>query len=282
MVVVESTGISDVGKKRKNNEDAIYIDNTMNLFVVADGMGGHNAGEIASNIVVETIRDYMKRFTDSNIDVEELKDSDASLSKEANRLLSSIHLANNGIYNLSKSNECYEEMGSTVSAVLFTEENLIATNVGDSPIYLIHNDSIELLSVSHTVLAEQMAINPQRAKMLEHHFKHMLTQAVGIGETIKPDICETPFFKGDIIVLSSDGLSDNVSPEEIFQTVKKENPQRACRTLVDLANERGGNDNITVIVLKVKDKKNQNSLLKGLMSKLRNILNSFIFTNLYK
>ncbi|MBU3948835.1 MAG: protein phosphatase 2C domain-containing protein [Proteobacteria bacterium] len=272
MVVVESTGISDVGRKRKKNEDSFYIDNSMNLFVVADGMGGHNAGEVASTIVVETVRDYMNRFTDNNIEIEELEDSDTSLSKEANRLISSIHLANKGVYSLSKSNESYENMGSTVSAVLFTKENLIAANVGDSPIYLIHNDSVELLSVPHTVLAEQMAVNPQRAKMLEHHFKHMLTQAVGIEETVKPDICETPIYKGDVLVLSSDGLSDYVSPEEILDTVRREHPQKACRALVDLANERGGNDNITVIVLKVKDKKNRNGLLKGLITKLINIL----------
>lgn len=270
MVVVESNGISDVGRRREKNEDALYIDNSMNLFVVADGMGGHNAGEVASVIVVETIRDYLKRFTDNNSDAEELEDSDASISKEANRLISSIHLANKGIYSLSKNNESYEEMGSTVSAVLFTEENLIAANVGDSPIYLIHDDSIELLSVPHTVLAEQMVSNPQKAKMLEHHFKHMLTQAVGVGETIKPDICEIPFFKGDILVLSSDGLSDNVTPEEILKTVRKEHPRKSCRALVDLANERGGNDNITVIVLKVKDKKKRDGLLKGLLLKLRN------------
>ncbi|MBU1052692.1 MAG: protein phosphatase 2C domain-containing protein [Proteobacteria bacterium] len=270
MAVVESAGISDVGRKRKQNEDAIYIDNSMNLFVVADGMGGHNAGEVASSIAVDTIRDYMKRFEDNTIGVEELKDSDISLSKDANRLISSIHLANKGIYSLSKSNEAYEEMGTTVSAVLFTENNLIATNVGDSPIYLIHNGSIELLSVPHTVLAEQMAIDPQRAKMLEHHFKHMLTRAVGIKETIEPDIYETPYFQGDVLVLSSDGLSDNVTPEEILETVRQEHPQKACSLLVDLANERGGNDNITVIVLKVKNKKNRNGLMKGLMSKLKN------------
>ncbi|MGB5158473.1 PP2C family protein-serine/threonine phosphatase [Desulfobacterium sp. N47] len=282
MAVVESTGISDVGRKRKKNEDALYIDNSINLFVVADGMGGHNAGEVASAIVVDTIRDYMGRFIDNKIDAEELEDSDDSVSQEANRLVSGIHLANKGIYSLSKSNESYEAMGSTVSAVLFTKENLIAANVGDSPIYLIHNDSIELLSVPHTVLAEQMAIDPQNAKMFEHHFKHMLTQAVGIGETIKPDVCETPFFKGDILVLSSDGLSDNVTPDEILEIVRTEHPQKACRALVDLANERGGNDNITVIVLKVKDKKNQNGLLKGLISKIRSIFKVFfIFTNLY-
>jgi len=277
MLVIESTGISDVGRKRKGNEDSLFLDDSMNLYVVADGMGGHQAGEVASNIVVETIRDYMKRFHDNNSEVEELEDSDNSLSKDANRLISSIHLANKGVYSLSQTNESYEGMGSTVSAVLFTQENLIAANVGDSPIYLIHNGGIELLSVAHTVLAEQAAIDPEGARRLGPHFRHMLTQAVGIGLTLKPDVCETPCFKGDMLVLSSDGLSDKVTPEEILETVKNEQPQKACQALVDLANERGGEDNVTVIVLKVKDKKNKRGGLKGLISRIRNILYNFSF-----
>lgn len=277
MVVIESTGISDVGRKRKGNEDSLFVDDAMNLYVVADGMGGHQAGEVASNIVVETIRDYMKRFHDNSSEVEELEDSDNSLSKDANRLVSSIHLANQGVYGLSQTNESYEGMGSTVSAVLFTEENLIAANVGDSPIYLIHNGGIELISVPHTVLAEQAAIDPEGARRLGPRFKHMLTQAVGIGLTLKPDVCETPCFKGDMLVLSSDGLSDKVTPEEILETVRNEQPQKACRALVDLANERGGEDNVTVIVLKVKDKKSKKNGLKGFISKIINFFYNFSF-----
>jgi len=277
MLVIESTGISDVGRKRNGNEDALLLDDSMNLFVVADGMGGHKAGEVASNIVVKTIHDYMKRFNDNSSEVEELEDSDNSLSKYANRLVSSIHLANKGIYGLSQTNESYQGMGSTVSAVLFTEENLIAANVGDSPIYLIHDGSIELLSVPHTVLAEQAAIDPEGARKLGPHFRHMLTQAVGIGLTLKPDVCETPCFKGDILVLSSDGLSDKVTPEEILETVKNEKLQKTCQALVDLANERGGDDNVTVIVLKVKDKKNKKGALRGLLSKIWNIVYNFSF-----
>jgi len=275
MVVIESSGISDVGRKRKGNEDAMFLDDSMNLYIVADGMGGHQAGEVASNIVVETVRDYMKRFTNNNSEVEELKDSDNSLSKYANRIVSSIHLANKGVYGLSQTNKSYEGMGSTVSAVLFTEENLIAANVGDSPIYLIHNGSIELLSVPHTVLAEHAAFDPEGARKLGPRFRHMLTQAVGIGLTLKPDVCETTCFKGDILVLSSDGLSDKVTPEEILEMVRNEQPQKACQALVDLANERGGDDNVTVIVLKVKDKKNKKGKLNRLISGIKNIINNF-------
>lgn len=272
MVVIESKGISDVGKKRKGNEDAMFLDDSMNLYIVADGMGGHQAGEVASGIVVETIRNYMNQFENNSGTAGESEDADASISRGANRLVTSIHLANRDVYGLSQKNESYEGMGSTVSAVMFTDESLIAANVGDSPIYLIHKGEIEIISVPHTVLAEQTAIDPDFAKSLAPRFAHMLTRAVGIGETIKPDVCETPFFKGDILVLSSDGLSDKVAPEEILQTVGREQTHKACMALVDLANERGGDDNITVIVLKVKDKKNRKGWFAWLMSKIVKIM----------
>ena len=115
MVVIESAGISDVGKKRKGNEDAMYLDDEMGLYVVADGMGGHQAGEVASGLVIETIRDYMRRVNEDE-DAEELEDSDETLSKPANQILSGIHLANRGVHEVSKSNEAYSGMGSTVSA----------------------------------------------------------------------------------------------------------------------------------------------------------------------
>lgn len=251
MIVVESAGISDVGIKRSGNEDSMFLDDEHKLYVVADGMGGHQAGEVASGLVVDTIRDYMQRFHEDD-NVEELEDVNETLSKEANRLLSSVHLANLGVNKVSHTKESYRGMGATVSAVYFVDDTLIIANVGDSPIYLIHNGRIELLSVLHTVIAEQEALDPEGAKNLGREFRHMLTRAMGIQETVEPDICEIPIFKGDVVVISSDGLSDKVNPEEILDVVKREKTDRACQTLVNMANERGGDDNVTVIVLKAK------------------------------
>ncbi|MFC1815518.1 PP2C family protein-serine/threonine phosphatase [Thermodesulfobacteriota bacterium] len=251
MVVIESAGITDVGMKRKGNEDALFLDDEAKLYVVADGMGGHQAGEVASGIVVDTMRDYMQRFNE-DAEVEEMADFDENLSKEANRLLSSIHLANLGVNQVSHTKESYRGMGSTVSAVYFTDETLIAANVGDSPIYLVHNGTIERLSVLHTVSAEHAALDPEGAQNLGREYRHMLTRAMGVEETVEPDVSEISHFKGDTLVISSDGLSDKVSPEKILDIVTKERPEKACQALVDLANERGGEDNVTVIVLKVK------------------------------
>lgn len=269
MVIIESSGITDVGRKRKGNEDALFLDDDQKLYVVSDGMGGHKAGEVASEIVVETLRDYLKRFKKDN-DVEELADSDATLSKKANRLLSGIHLANKGVWKVSNSSESYRGMGATVSAVYFDDNTFISANVGDSPIFLVHNKNIELISVLHTVMAEHQALNPDGAKGLGRQYAHMLTQAMGMGETVRPDIFETPCFKGDILVISSDGLTDMVSPEEIRDVVVIERPEKACRSLVDLANERGGNDNITIIVIKIKKIKHQTGGLMGLISRIFN------------
>ena len=267
MAIIESAGITDVGQKRKGNEDSLFLDDDQRLYVVADGMGGHQAGEVASKLVVETIRDYMKRFKDEG-EAEELDDSDETLSREANRLLSSINLANNVVHSVSQTKNTYSGMGSTVSAVYFTDETLISANVGDSPIYLVHKGNIELLSTTHNVFSEQAALDPNMAMQIGAEFKHMLTRAMGIEESVKADVCEIQYFKGDILVISSDGLSDKVSPEEILDVVNKEQPAKACRSLVDLANKRGGDDNITVITLKVKDVKNNKSGFTGIFSRI--------------
>ena len=267
MLAIESAGITDVGKKRKNNEDALLFDDDLRLYIVADGMGGHLAGEVASELVVETIRDYLTRFKEGG-DNEAPEDTDKPLSKEANRLLSGIKLANRGVYQAGRNDESYRGMGSTVAAVYFTDDTLIAANVGDSPVYLVRKENIELLSVTHSVLAEQTAKNPDAAKLLGAKYRHMLTRAVGIEETVNPDICEMEYVDGDVITISSDGLSDKISPDEIFNVVKNETPEIACRTLVNLANMRGGDDNISVIVLKVRTDKRDK---KGILGRVSNV-----------
>ena len=253
MALVEASGITDVGQKRKANEDAMYLDDDLQFYVVSDGMGGHQAGEVASELVIETLRDFMKRDdAPDDLEAEETLAHDDSLSPEAQRLLAGILRANRGVHKVAQTNEKYQGMGATVSSVLFTDDALIAANVGDSPIYLIHGGEIELISVTHNVYTEQAAINPAAAERLGKHYGHMLTRAMGIEENVRPDISEIPYFAGDRLVISSDGLSDLVSPREIFEVATNKEPREACQTLVDMANQRGGHDNITVIVLWVK------------------------------
>ncbi len=256
MVIVESAGITDVGKKRKANEDSLFLDDELQLYVVADGMGGHKAGEVASKLVVNTMRDYMKQFKEGKENIEELPYSDESLSEQANRLVSSVHLSNRVVYQVSTTKPACRGMGSTVSAINFTGDTLILVNVGDSPTYLIRGNEVETLSVPHTVIAEQKALNPNAAP-LGKSFNHMLTRAMGIEKTVQPAVSEIQCFKGDTLVIASDGLTDKLNPEEILEVVKNGNPEKTVRKLVAMANERGGDDNITIIMLKVKAVRNQ-------------------------
>jgi protein phosphatase len=275
MVTIESAGISDIGRRREQNEDSLFFDDGLGLYVVADGMGGHNAGEVASKLVVETIRDYIQQnHTDAQ--VEDQVNIDANLSNEARRLLAGIHLSNRIVHETALSNEAYKGMGSTVSAVYFTEKTFIVAHVGDSLIYLIRDGEIELLSVPHTLVAEQAELDPENAELLWSDFKHVLTRAMGVDESVKADINEVPFFKDDILVISSDGLTDKATPDEILELVYNRRSEKACQGLVDLANARGGDDNITAIVLKVKS---LGSETRGLMESIKGILKPFVSTS---
>lgn len=267
MLAVEAAGITDVGRKRKANEDNYLIRNDLGLFVVADGMGGHQAGEVASDLVVKTMQDYIERFR-KNGDAEELVKTDPSLSEEANYLNSSIHLANRVVFQFSQSKDSYRGMGSTVSTIMFTDDTMIAANVGDSPIYLIRKESVDTLSTPHTVIAEQMALNPEGVSQLGANYRHMLTRAMGIERNVEPYVCEIQCYKDDTIVIASDGLSDKVTPEEVFGVVRGKRPEKACQILVDLANDRGGDDNITIVILRVKSVDYQRSGIMGLISRL--------------
>jgi serine/threonine protein phosphatase PrpC len=274
MIVIESAGITDIGKKRNGNEDALFLDDNLGLYVVADGMGGHRAGEIASNLVVETMGEFFQ-LSKKNGDAHGKLNTDKTLSREANRLLSSIDLSNKVVYEASLDDEACRGMGSTVSAVYFTDGTLIAANVGDSPIYLIRDGKIKLLSVLHTVLAEQTALNPENAKKLGTEFRHVLTRAMGTEDSVNADIYEIQCFKDDILVISSDGLTDKATPEEILELVHQNGLNSACQKLVKLANDRGGEDNITAIVLKVKAVKNSRLNLKRLMALIKRYLSRY-------
>lgn len=279
MILIESAGITDRGRKRQANEDALFLEDSMGLYVVADGMGGHLAGEVASRMVVETIGDYI-RSCQENAENETPIYCNQNLSKEANRLMSGIHLSNRAVHEAARDNKSYRGMGSTVSAVYFTDGTLIAANVGDSPIYLIRDGQIQLLSVPHTVMAEQSALDPANAEKLGMEFRHVLTRAMGTEESVKADIYEIECFRDDILVISSDGLSDKASPEEIKALVDGNGSDAACRRLVDLANNRGGDDNITAIVLKIKKVNNTPLKFKRMVAMAKRIF--YKYTNKFK
>jgi PPM family protein phosphatase len=243
MVTVESAGISDVGKKRSSNEDRIFIDDNQGLYLVADGMGGHQAGEVASTLVVETMREFLGRSESFDADAP----SRGNLSARAHRLIEGIEWSNRVVHQTSTEDDRYRGMGSTLAAVYFAEDTLIAANVGDSPIYLVRNDAVSLLSVPHTLQADL----PPDAQVA--FLGNILTRAMGPKDTVEADICELNCFKGDQVVICSDGLSTKVTPNEISAITAAHPPADSCRALVQLANDRGGEDNISAVVLRVTD-----------------------------
>jgi protein phosphatase len=241
MISVESAGVSDVGRKRPSNEDRIWIDDDEGLYLVADGMGGHQAGEVASALVVESIREFLGNPEPSGREPAPRE----QLSAKAQHLLEGIEWSNRIVHQASTEHDHYRGMGSTVAAVYFSEDTLIAANVGDSPIYLVRNGVISLLSVPHTLQADL----PPEARSA--FMSNILTRAVGPKDAVEPDICELNCFRGDQLVICSDGLSTKVTPQEIAEITAAQPPASSCRTLVQLANDRGGDDNISAVVLRV-------------------------------
>jgi protein phosphatase len=268
-------GKTDVGRKRKNNEDAFGYNKSIGLFLLADGMGGHLSGEVASKIAVDTILENLnsnlKRDDKKRIGVHK-----KAISPKANKLVSSIKFSNQIIYKTSQEKPEYHGMGTTLVSLLFLERTVILAYVGDSRIYLIRNSNIEQLSKDHSLVQEQLQrgiITKSEAETSE--YKNIITRALGAESTVEVDTDEILVTKGDLFLLCSDGLTDLVNNEEILNIINNEKDLNvACNNLTDLANNYGGKDNITVVLVKVEDfKKNRNNLY-SLIFRLFNWLNN--------
>jgi len=247
---INASGLTDVGLKREGNEDAFSTDDNLRLYVVADGMGGHLAGEVASRVAVDLINKSFKEWTAENTPEEELFGyPDPSLSRTGNYIKGSIQLANKVIHEMATQYEQYHGMGTTVAILAVEPGLIISANAGDSPIYMIRNGEIEKISKDHTIVAEQVemgVMTPEEAEVSP--MKHMLTRNLGSAEEVEPDVFEIEPADNDCFVLASDGLTDLVTEEEILRMVEaQDDPETLCRDFVDIALNRGGHDNTTVV-----------------------------------
>ena len=250
--MVESYAMTDVGKVRSGNEDDFIRDDRFGVYVVSDGMGGHQAGEVASQLVVSTIRDYIKQYRNGEGDDKAfLEDYDNTLSEPANIVCNSIKLANRVVFNMSQKKADCKGMGATAVVLAAFDDRIITANVGDSRIYLIRGKNIECLSRDHTLAYDQL-----HEKLIEKDefekspYKNVLTRAVGVDEDIEPDVFECQFLPGDRFLLCSDGLTKMVDESEIVEVVNRQKtPEKICRKLIGIANKNGGLDNITVLLL---------------------------------
>ena len=254
--IAKAAGLTDVGLKRDGNEDSFSMDMNLGLFVVADGMGGHLAGEVASRVAVDLINKSFKKWVGSDVSEEDLFEyPDPSLSKIGNYVLSGIRLANRVINEMASESKEYNGMGTTVAVLAVMPDLIITANVGDSRIYLVRKGQIEQLSKDHSIVAEQLEMGIMTDEEAEQSpLKHVLTRNLGSAKHLDADIFEIEPSSKDRFVLCSDGLTDLVSDDEIKQMVEAEDdPDALCKKFIDKTLTRGAHDNTTVVSVYMSD-----------------------------
>ena len=243
-------GASDVGRKRSANEDAFFLDDDLGLYIVADGMGGHAAGEIASREAVDTVFGMVKRgLKTMRVLHDPVSPEDAHA---ASRLMeSAIQAATYMVFSMAELDRGKSGMGTTISALLLSGDYAVTAQVGDSRVYRVFEDELEQLTEDHTLIAWQLKqglITEQDARRSPH--KNVITRAVGNRDYVEVDTRLIALSAGDRFLLCSDGLHGYLRNEDIIPIVRL-GRERAVRRFIDLANERGGRDNITAILVEL-------------------------------
>jgi serine/threonine protein phosphatase PrpC len=245
---------SDTGLKRPHNEDRFVADPPLGLYVVCDGMGGGNAGEVASALAVDAIQTHLAEAA-RRADLPLIGPCDATVSAPANRLASAIRAANSVVHRKSWSRPDYAGMGTTVVAALLYEDVLAIAHVGDSRLYLVRNGTIQALTTDHSWVAEQILkglLTEEEAKCSPR--RNVVTKALGVESSVDVELTEIPVKSGDMLLLCSDGLTRSVDTKDILHilTGSEDLPTMSDRLIV-MANDAGGDDNTTVIVVALRD-----------------------------
>lgn len=249
---LKSAGNSHVGLKRKINEDRYLINDDLGLYVIADGMGGHRAGEIASRIVVETIGDYWMKLG-RNEPPPFIGPVDKELPEIVNHLINSISLANIIVYEAQQKPQ-YRGMGSTVSALVADQNRIWSANVGDTRVYLFEHGSLKTVSEEHSVEAEQKNLGLFKSHGSSNPFiKNLLTRALGLNEKVDAFVTSMEPVPGDMVLMCSDGLTNFVSEDSIQSILNNtsSSTEEKVESLIDAANNGGGGDNTTIILLEI-------------------------------
>jgi PPM family protein phosphatase len=250
-----AAGISDVGLQRDHNEDSFAILNDQELYVVADGMGGHRAGDVASRLATDAMVEFFRATAAE--DVTWPFHFDARLSEEENRLLTGIRIANRQIIERSlRSRECHG-MGTTIVGALFSAEKqkMYIGHVGDSRAYRVREGKIVQLTRDHSLVNDYLLAMPELTEEQRSELpKNVITRALGMQDHVTVDLQSDDAIRGDLYVLCSDGLSGMIEDAEILDVTGNTNDlTEACRRLVALANEHGGEDNITAVIVRIEE-----------------------------
>jgi serine/threonine protein phosphatase PrpC len=254
---ITSCGITDIGRKRQRNEDSYLVNDKLHLYIVADGMGGHAGGEFASKIAVSTVEEILKGEDrkKSHVPDQSLLDSKQPGGGdrfESERLRDAIARAGSMIVRRASEEPELRGMGTTSTIILFMGDKAYIAHVGDSRCYCVRKGKIQQITEDHSLVHEQLKsglITEEEART--HQLKNIITRSVGVQEEVEVDTIVWKVQAGDGYLLCSDGLSNMVSDQEMEEVVAKSDPEEAGRALVEMANQHGGDDNITLIVLKV-------------------------------
>jgi PPM family protein phosphatase len=257
MIRVKACGLSDVGRARTHNEDCFGIDPEHHMFVVADGMGGHSHGEVASRIAVKAIQEFVEQTADHDTTWPFVYD--ARLQRHSNRLKTAIRMAHDKVLRAIRHDGSLIGMGTTVVGFLLKGRIAAIAHVGDSRAYRLRNGHLELLTQDHTWVNEQVVAGYLSAEQARAHpLKNVVTRALGGESEVLVDVREVEVQPGDVYILCSDGLTTMLDDEEIKRRITGETPlEDACRALVQDANVKGGLDNITVVLVMVENGKDE-------------------------
>lgn len=250
---IEFAAVTDIGKIREKNEDSVLISSDLGLGVVADGMGGHSAGEIASNIAVHVLEETIRK-----VNTGELKMPDTFLPKLENterKMLMAANLANAAIYTTAQASEIYKMMGTTLTGVMFDGDNATAVHVGDSRIYLFRDGKLVQVTTDHSLAMEHVRRGLlTKAEADKSKIQNVLTRAMGIKKNVEFDLLRFPVKLGDIMVLCSDGLYKGMNETQLAEQLEKGKNLplvKLCKHLVRVSNENDGQDNISAVMIKI-------------------------------
>ncbi len=247
---IDVSGHTHVGMKRNHNEDSLLLFPEERLFVVADGMGGHSSGEVASKIAVDELAEFFK-LTGQDQDLTWPFKMDKTRNYDENRLATAIKVANTRIFERASTDQKYKGMGTTIVSVYFSKEALVCIgHVGDSRVYFFREGALKQITEDHSLLNDYLKakkLTPEEIDAFPH--KNVIVRALGMKDQVQVDIARLEPREGDIFLLCSDGLSGMVSDEQITEILLQQSDlDKACQTLIDAANANGGNDNVTCVL----------------------------------
>ena len=251
--MLEAFGKTDVGRRRKLNEDNFLIDRDTHMYAVCDGMGGHNAGEIASKMAIETLHAFIAKSHGEEKDITWPYGLEPQLSFEANRLKTAIKLANKRVFKAADNREDYTGMGTTLVAALVQGATLTVGSAGDSRCYLVRGGKLTQLTRDDSWVSAAWAEGILSHDEIDRHpLRNVITKAVGAKESIEIETSEQTLEAGDVVLLCSDGLHAMITDDEILRllTPPPTSLEKAADALIDAANEAGGKDNVSVVLLR--------------------------------